>query len=184
MTLLQQNEESQVHHDRYHGTKFVATYSPVHIGIDGVPEVTDITAQLERQENDDLKFSGNQIKLELSSILECQTRVQDFDPDNVSEITNYREKVGHDPLGKLCAIVKFRGKYYLINGHHQYDALSQRGQTIWIFDVYEWNGKDDFDVFKSFLKGLVVKILCCSLSWRKFMLFSILFGWYCIWSCF
>ena len=167
MTLLQQNEESQVHHDRYHGTKFVATYSPVHIDIDGVPEINDITAQLERQENDDLKFSGNQIVLQLSSILECQTRVQDFDPNNVNEITNYREKVGHDPLGKPCAIVKFRGKYYLINGHHQVKSLIEQGHRKWLFDLYEYIGLDDQHVFENAVHALGKKINNSELPRKK-----------------
>ena len=40
--------------------------------------------------------------------------------------------------------LSFVGEYYLINGHHQTTALIERGQTLWIYDVYEYFGPNDF----------------------------------------
>ena len=122
------------------------------------PPIQEVTKNLVRQEIPNLSYKGEILRLNLDEINLMQCRIIDKDPSNVAEILNFLQEEGYDPTQLPPAVVRFRGEYYLINGHHQYDALKQRGQTLWIFDVYEWNGQDDFDVFKSFLKALGRKI--------------------------
>ena len=156
--VLIENQEKQIHNDRYHGQKLVTTYHRVKVHTNEAPPIQEVTKNLVRQEISNLSYKGEILRLNLDEINLMQCRIVDKDPTNVVEILNFLQEEGYDPTQLPPAVVRFRGEYYLINGHHQYDALSQRGQTIWIFDVYEWNGKDDFDVFKSFLKGLGRKI--------------------------
>jgi hypothetical protein len=156
--VLIENQEKQIHNDRYHGQKLVTTYHRVKVHTNEAPPIQEVTKNLVRQEISNLSYKGEIVRLNLDEINLMQCRIVDKDPTNVAEILNFLQEEGYDPTQLPPAVVRFRGEYYLINGHHQYDALSQRGQTIWIFDVYEWNGKDDFDVFKSFLKGLGRKI--------------------------
>ena len=156
--VLIENQEKQIHNDRYHGQKLVTTYHRVKVHTNEAPPIQDVTKNLVRQEIPNLVYKGEILRLNLDEINLMQCRVVDKDPSNVAEILNFLQEEGYDPTQLPPAVVRFRGEYYLINGHHQYDALNQRGQTIWIFDVYEWNGQDDFDVFKSFLKALGRKI--------------------------
>ena len=41
------------------------------------------------------------------------------------------------------------------NGHHQTAALIERGQSLWIYDLYEYHGPDDFEIFRE-VKGAVL----------------------------
>ena len=150
--------ETQVHNDKYHGERTVETFRRIKVHTNEAPPIQDVTKHLVRQEIPNLVYKGEILRLNLNEINLMQCRVVDKDPTNVAEIINFLQAEGYDPTELPPAAVRFRGEYYLINGHHQYDALSQRGQIIWIFDVYEWNGKDNFHVFKSFLKGLGRKI--------------------------
>jgi len=134
------------------------TYHRVKVHTNEAPPIQDVTKNLVRKEIPNLSYKGEILRLNLDEINLMQCRIVDKDPSNVAEILNFLQEEGYDPTQLPPAVVRFRGKYYLINGHHQYDALNQRGQTIWIFDLYEWNGKDDFDMFQSFLKGLGRKI--------------------------
>lgn len=156
--FLLPNQEKQVHNDRYHGQKLVTTYHRIKVHTNQAPPIQEVTKNLIRQEIPNLSYKGEILRLNLNQINLMQCRVIDKDPSNVAEILNFLQEEGYDPTQLPPAVVRFRGEYYLINGHHQYDALKQRGQTLWIFDVYEWNGQDDFDVFKSFLKALGRKI--------------------------
>jgi len=156
--FLLPNQEKQVHNDRYHGQKLVTTYHRIKVHTNQAPPIQEVTKNLIRQEIPNLSYKGEILRLNLDQINLMQCRVIDKDPSNVAEILNFLQEEGYDPTQLPPAVVRFRGEYYLINGHHQYDALKQRGQTLWIFDVYEWNGQDDFDVFKSFLKALGRKI--------------------------
>ena len=156
--VLIENQEKQIHNDRYHGQKLVTTYHRVKVHTNEAPPIQEVTKNLVRQEISNLSYKGEILRLNLDEINLMQCRIVDKDPTNVAEILNFLQEEGYDPTQLPPAVVRFRGKYYLINGHHQYDALNQRGQTIWIFDVYEWNGKDDFNMFQSFLKGLGRKI--------------------------
>ena len=151
-------ENHNIHNDKYHGQKLVTTYHRVKVHTNEAPPIQEVTKNLVRQEIPNLSYKGEILRLNLDEINLMQCRIVDKDPSNVAEILNFLQEEGYDPTQLPPAVVRFRGKYYLINGHHQYDALNQRGQTIWIFDVYEWNGKDDFNVFQSFLKGLGRKI--------------------------
>ena len=87
-----------------------------------------------------------------------QTRIVNLDPLNVDQILQFLNKEGYDPTELPPAIVRFHGEYYLINGHHQVAALEKRNQTLWIFDVYEYQGPDDFNIFQSSVKGLGKRI--------------------------
>ena len=156
--VLIENQEKQIHNDRYHGQKLVTTYHRVKVHTNEAPPIQEVTKNLVRQEISNLSYKGEILRLNLDEINLMQCRIVDKDPSNVAEILNFLQEEGYDPTQLPPAVVRFRGEYYLINGHHQYDALNQRGQTIWIFDVYEWNGKDDFNMFQSFLKGLGRKI--------------------------
>jgi len=156
--VLIENQEKQIHNDRYHGQKLVTTYHRVKVHTNEAPPIQEVTKNLVRQEIPNLSYKGEILRLNLDEINLMQCRIVDKDPSNVAEILNFLQEEGYDPTQLPPAVVRFRGEYYLINGHHQYDALNQRGQTIWIFDVYEWNGKDDFNMFQSFLKGLGRKI--------------------------
>ncbi len=154
MTILIANKEQQVHNDKYHGTKLVTTYSKVKVHTNEAPPIQEVTRNLERELIPNFTYTNNIISLDLSEINLMQCRIIDKDPSNVAQILNFLQKEGYDPTQLPPSVVKFRGKYYLINGHHQYEALTQRGQTIWNFDVYEYNGIDDLHIFQSCVKAL------------------------------
>ena len=156
LEVLIPNEEKQIHRDRYHGEREVTTYSCARIKVhtNEAPPIQKITKNLVRQEIPNLSYKGEISRLNLDEVHPSQCRLIDKDPANVQEILNFLQEEGYDPTQLPPAVVRFRGEYYLINGHHQYEALKLRGQTLWIFDVYEWTGKDDYNVFQSFLKGL------------------------------
>ena len=139
-------ENHNIHNDKYHGQKLVTTYHRVKVHTNEAPPIQEVTKNLVRQEIPNLSYKGEILRLNLDEINLMQCRIVDKDPSNVAEILNFLQEEGYDPTQLPPAVVRFRGKYYLINGHHQYDALNQRGQTIWIFDVYEWNGKDDVPI--------------------------------------
>ena len=157
-TIYAENEEKQIHNDRYHGEREVTTYRKIKVHTNEAPPICEVTKKLERQKIEGFTYSGTIIRLRLDEIELMQCRVIDKDTSNVDEILNFLQKEGYDPTQLPPAVVKFRGKYYLINGHHQYDALKKRGQALWIFDLYDYDGIDDQHIFESLLKGLGKRI--------------------------
>ena len=157
-TIYAENEEKQIHNDRYHGKREVTTYRKIKVHTNEAPPICEVTKNLEREKIDGFTYSGTIIRLRLDEIELMQCRVIDKETSHVDEILNFLQKEGYDPTQQPPAVVNFRGKYYLINGHHQYDALKKRGQALWIFDLYDYDGIDDPHIFESLLKGLGKRI--------------------------
>lgn len=137
---------------------FEGQYNRLIVHTNEAPPIFNVTRNLSRQESKDLKYTQEIIRLDPNEVNLMQTRTVDIDPSNVSQILQFLNKEGYDSTELPPAVVKFRNKYYLINGHHQVEALKQRNQKLWIFDVYDYQGRDDFNFFKSVVKGLGKRI--------------------------
>ena len=150
--------EIQVHNDKYHGQRVVEKFCRIKVHTNQAPPIKDVTRSLLRQESSQLKYTNEIIRLDPKEVKQMQTRTADLVPTNVSEILQFLNKEGYDPTELPPCVVKFRGEYYIINGHHQTAALIERGQTLWIYDVYEYLGPNDFDSFEKAVKSLGKKI--------------------------
>lgn len=150
--------EFQIHQDQHLGCKDIETYSRIAVHTNEAPPILQVTRNLFRQDSEYLKYTQEIIRLDPNEINQMQTRTVDIDPSNVGQILQFLNKEGYDPTELPPAIVRFRGAYYLINGHHQVAALNQRHQTLWIFDVYEYHGPNDLNIFQSAVKGLGKRI--------------------------
>ena len=87
-----------------------------------------------------------------------QVRTSIVDPAHVSQIVTYMRKNGIDPKELPPAVVKYNGKYYLINGHHTFEAVKKIGYSEFNFDLYEYVGVDQWDIFVHWVKSLGRKI--------------------------
>ena len=150
--------EFQIHQDQHFGCKVTETYRRIKVHTNQAPDILDVTRNLSREESQYLKYSREIIRLNPNEVKPMQTRIVNLDPLNVDQILQFLNKEGYDPTELPPAIVRFHGEYYLINGHHQVAALEKRNQTLWIFDVYEYQGPDDFNIFQSSVKGLGKRI--------------------------
>ena len=150
--------EIQVHDDKYHGQRMVETYHRIKVHTNEAPPILDVTKRLFRQESPQLEYTGEIIRLGPNEVKPIETRTADLVLSNVAEILQFLNKEGYDPTELPPCVVKFRGEYYIINGHHQTAALIERGQSLWIYDVYEYLGPDDFNSFQKAVKSLGKKI--------------------------
>ena len=150
--------EIQAHNDKYHGQRIVETFRRIKVHTNEAPPILDVTRRLLRQESSQLKYTNEIIRLDPKEVKQMQTRTADLVLSHVSEILQFLNKEGYDPTELPPCVVKFRGEYYIINGHHQTAALIERGQTLWIYDVYEYIGPDDFSTFEKAVKSLGKKI--------------------------
>ena len=117
------------------------------VDINEAPKIQDITRVLPRPFNDGLIFTGDTIVLPLKLINPMQVRTNVFDPAHVSKIVTYMRKNGIDPKELPPAVVKYKGKYYLINGHHTFEAVKKIGYEEFNFDLYKYVGIDQWDIF-------------------------------------
>ena len=150
--------EITTHHDKYHGEREVISLKRIHVHTNEAPPILEVTKGLERQESTYLKYTGEIIRLDPTEVIPMQTRTVDIILSNVAEILQFLNKEGYDPKELPPCVVKFRGRYYIINGHHQTAAFIERGQSLWIYDVYEYLGPDDFNIFSRAVKSLGKKI--------------------------
>ena len=128
------------------------------VDINKAPEIQDITRLLPRPQNSSLRFTGNTRAIELDLINLMQVRTNVVDPAHVSQIVTYMRKNGVDPKELPPAVVKYNGKYYLINGHHTFEAVKKIGYTKFNFDLYEYVGIDQWDIFVQAVRSLGRKI--------------------------
>lgn len=128
------------------------------VDINQAPKIQEITRVLPRPFNDGLIFTGDTIVLPLKLINPMQVRTNVFDPAHVSKIVTYMRKNGIDPKELPPAVVKYNGKYYLINGHHTFEAVKKIGYSEFNFDLYEYVGVDQWDIFVHWVKSLGRKI--------------------------
>ena len=145
----------QIHDDKYHGPRQVETYHRIKIHPNEIPPILDITKRLNRLDTPGvLTYTGDILRLNPEEVKPMQTRTTDIILSNVEEILQFLNKEGYDPTELPPCVVKFRGEYYIINGHHQTAALIERGQSLWIYDLYEYHGPDDFEIFSEEVKSL------------------------------
>ena len=134
------------------------TITNVMVDINKAPEIQEITRVLPRPQNENLIFTGNTIAISLDLINLMQVRTAMVDPAHVSQIVTYMRKNGVDPKELPPAVVKYNGKYYLINGHHTFAAVERVGYTEFNFDIYEYVGFDQWDIFVQAVRSLGRKI--------------------------
>ena len=128
------------------------------VDINEAPKIQEITRVLPRPFNDGLIFTGDTIAIPLKLINLMQVRTNIVDPAHVSQIVTYMRKNGIDPKELPPAVVKYNGKYYLINGHHTFEAVKKIGYSEFNFDLYEYVGVDQWDIFVHWVKSLGRKI--------------------------
>lgn len=134
------------------------TISNVKVDINKAPVIQDITKRLPRPQNEGLIFTGDTITISLDLINVMQVRTAAVDPAHVSQIVTYMRKNGIDPKELPPAVVRYNGKYYLINGHHTLEAVKRIGYTEFNFDLYEYVGIDQWHEFVHHVKSLGRKV--------------------------
>ncbi len=130
------------------------TITNVKVDINKAPKIQDITRVLPRPEVKNLIFTHRTISLPLDVINLKQVRVADVNPAHVAQIERYMQKNGVDPKELPPAVVKFQGKWYLINGHHTYEAVKNIGFKEFNFDIYEYTGIEQWHIFVHTLRSL------------------------------
>ena len=67
-TIYAENEEKQIHNDRYHGEREVTTYSKIKVHTNEAPPICEVTKKLERQKIKGFTYSKTIIRLRLDEI--------------------------------------------------------------------------------------------------------------------